>query len=82
MQHYRANLRVNDAGEEVEGLTINGVGLSVASFKLVLLPAWIVGYRYGDARYRMVLNGHTGAGHGEVPRGRLQGWLARALDWS
>ena len=47
-----------------------------------LLPAWIVGYRYGDATYRLVLNGHSGAGHGEVPRGKIQGWLAKALAWS
>ena len=39
-------------------------------------------YRYGDASYRLVLNGYSGVGHGEVPRGRIQGWIARALDWS
>jgi hypothetical protein len=82
VQQYRANFRTDDAGEAIQDLTVSSVGVSVSSYKLVLLPAWIVGYRYGDATYRLVLNGQSGAGHGEVPRGRIQGWLARALDWS
>jgi DNA-directed RNA polymerase subunit RPC12/RpoP len=82
MQQYRTNFTTDDAGDTIEDLTVSSVGLSVISFKLVLLPAWIVGYRYGDATYRLVLNGHNGAGHGEVPRGRIQGWLARALAWA
>ncbi|MFN8517237.1 MAG: hypothetical protein U0841_32645 [Chloroflexia bacterium] len=82
MQQHRGNFRTDDGGEQIEDLTVSSVGISVSSYKLVLLPAWIVGYRYGDADYRLVLNGHSGAGHGEVPRGRVQGWLAKALAWS
>jgi ribosomal protein S27E len=82
MQQYRSNFTADDAGDELQDVTISSVGLSVSSYKLVLLPAWIVGYRYDDADYRLILNGQSGEGHGEVPRGRVQGWLARALDWS
>jgi hypothetical protein len=82
IQQYRTNFRTDDGGEELQDLTVSSVGVSVSSYKLVLLPAWIINYRYGDATYRLILNGQSGAGYGEVPRGRVQGWIARALDWS
>jgi hypothetical protein len=82
MREYRDGFRTDDGGETLDDLSVSSAGLHVNSYKLVLLPVWIIGYRYGDARYRLVLNGHTGAGHGDVPRGRVQGWLARALAWA
>lgn len=40
---------------------------SGASEDLILLPIWILAYRYGDRVYRFVLNGATGKAHGERP---------------
>ncbi len=77
----RTNIQIDDRGRTISDLTIGSAGLNVSSFKLILLPVWLVGYRYGDARYHLLIDGNSGAGHGEVPRGRVQGWLARALDW-
>lgn len=65
-------------GEAIEDLSISSVGLAVVSYKLVLLPVWVTGYRYAGKDYRLVINGQSGAGHGEVPRGpvgRLLAWL-------
>lgn len=79
LRECRANFRTDDAGAEVHDLTISGAGIGVLSYKLVLLPVWIVGYRYGDALYPLILDGHAGTGHGAVPRGRVAGWLARTF---
>ncbi|MFN3615924.1 MAG: primosomal protein N' (replication factor Y) - superfamily II helicase [Rubrimonas sp.] len=37
------------------------------TFKHVLLPIWVGAYRYRGRTYRLVLNGRTGAVHGERP---------------
>lgn len=81
MHECRTSIQTDDQGRVIHDLTIGSAGLAVSSFKLILLPIWLVGYRYGGERYRLLLDGYSGAGHGEVPRGRVQGWLARALDW-
>jgi hypothetical protein len=41
----------------------------------VLLPVWIMAYRYGDRVYRFLLNGQTGRATGQVPIS----WLKIAL---
>lgn len=62
-----------------KGLTMNSTRLVVESFKLLLLPLWIVHYRDREKkRYIIVVNGQTGAVRGEEPpRGirKLLGWL-------
>jgi hypothetical protein len=40
---------------------------SALSYKHVLLPVWILAYRYGDKPYRVVVNAVTGKVHGERP---------------
>jgi len=37
------------------------------TYKHVLLPVWILAYRYGDTPYRVVVNAVTGAVNGERP---------------
>jgi DNA-directed RNA polymerase subunit RPC12/RpoP len=52
--------------------------LVIESFKLVLLPLWIARYRDKDKQYTIVVNGQTGAVHGQKPaRGfrKLWAWL-------
>lgn len=38
------------------------------TFKHVLLPVWLVGYRYGSRDYQVVVNGATGQVAGEYPK--------------
>lgn len=52
--------------------------LVIESFKLVLLPLWITHYQNKDTQYTIVVNGQTGAVHGQKPaRGlrKLWAWL-------
>ena len=45
------------------------------TFKHVLLPVWLVGYRYGAKDYQVVVNGATGQVAGEYPKS----WVKIAL---
>lgn len=45
------------------------------TFKHVLLPVWLVGYRYGTRDYQVVVNGATGQVAGEYPKS----WVKIAL---
>ena len=45
------------------------------TFKHVLLPIWLVGYRYGTKDYQVVVNGATGQVAGEYPKS----WVKIAL---
>ncbi len=45
------------------------------TFKHVLLPAWLVVYRYGSKDFQAVVNGHTGQVAGEYPKS----WVKIAL---
>ena len=40
---------------------------SALTYKHVLLPVWILAYRYGDKPYRVVVNAVTGQVNGERP---------------
>ncbi len=40
---------------------------SALSFKHVLLPVWILAYRYNNTPYRVIVNAVTGTVHGERP---------------
>jgi hypothetical protein len=37
------------------------------TYKHVLLPVWILAYRYGDKPFRVVVNATSGKVHGERP---------------
>ncbi|MGA7732617.1 MAG: hypothetical protein WCD37_15265 [Chloroflexia bacterium] len=55
-----------DAG--APALRVDRTGLTVMSYKLLLLPIWVVSYMYERQQYRLVVNGQTGAVEGDTPR--------------
>ena len=64
--------------EYIKDLRLHSNGLIVESFKLLLLPMWIVHYKLDDKVYDVVINGQTAVIHGERPQGvvgKLFGWL-------
>ncbi|HEY4690038.1 MAG TPA: TFIIB-type zinc ribbon-containing protein [Anaerolineae bacterium] len=63
-------------GESVQDLTVSSLGLVIESFKLVLLPVWIAGYRYKGKRHALVVNGQSGNIVGDVPRSGFQKLMA------
>jgi hypothetical protein len=55
-------------GNEISSLTKDRRGMTVVSYKLLLLPAWTAGYAYRGKEYRLVVNGQTGDVEGFLPR--------------
>ena len=65
-------------GENVNDLTLNSSGMMVESFKLVLLPLWMVHYKVEGAVYDVLVNGQNGRIVGQFPQtavGKLVSWL-------
>jgi hypothetical protein len=51
-------------------LMYDRTGLSVTSYKLLLLPVWTATYTYRSEQYHVLINGQSGQVEGEMPRGR------------
>ena len=66
--------------ESVKDLQLNTSGVTVDSFKLVLLPFWIARYRYQDKIYYILVNGQTGKVRAQMPRNRLQKFFDGLFD--
>jgi hypothetical protein len=70
----------NLTGEDyVKDLHISTSEMIVESFKQLLLPLWVVHYKWEDKTYDLLLNGQTAEIFGERPQGivgRLFGWLS------
>lgn len=75
---HRAKDRVYLTAEgELHDLTVSSIGLAVVSYKLVLLPVWVVTYRDADGEHQLAISGQAGAGQQEASRGSL----GRLLAW-
>lgn len=65
-------------GKRIEDFGPGVARLSVMSFKLIIVPLWIVRYLYKEERqYTVLVNGQTGVVHGEKPSRGILGWLSR-----
>lgn len=53
-------------GDEQKDLSVEST-LSHLSYKQVLLPFWVLAYRYRERSYRILVNGQTGKIDGEAP---------------
>ena len=56
-------------------------GLSVTSYKLILLPAWLAHFEIEEENYDVLINGRTLAVHGSRPQGlagKMWSWLTGA----
>lgn len=65
----------------IQSFTVNSSNLFVESFKLVLLPVWLVHYKWQEQEriYDVLINGQTGELIAETPRGgmfrKMKAWL-------
>lgn len=62
--------------ENTKDVTFNSSGVTIDSFKLVLLPVWVSGYRYKRQSFSLAVNGQTGKVVGDVPRNGFRKLLA------
>ncbi|MEW5957306.1 MAG: hypothetical protein AB1801_06260 [Chloroflexota bacterium] len=64
---------------EREELTFSSAGITVNSFKLILLPVWVAYYHYRSKRYNVIINGQTGRLKGAKPQSKAKSWLDTLL---
>lgn len=56
-----------DIGGDTQRITSMNVTHDPVTYKHILLPVWLVAYRYRDKVYQLVVNATTGEVHGERP---------------
>lgn len=65
-------------GEDVRDLKLNSTNLAIQSFKLLLLPLWMVHYKLDETVYTVLVNGQKGNVQGQKPAGvlgKLMSWF-------
>ncbi|MCA9935491.1 MAG: hypothetical protein KC415_16260 [Anaerolineales bacterium] len=78
LQTIRRNPSRLTNGQTVRDLTLNSSGLMVMSYKLLLLPMWMVHYEWEDKRVDLFVNGQNGRIRGEKQGGivgKFVSWL-------
>jgi hypothetical protein len=70
------------SGKRYRDFVMNSAGMSVDSFKLVMLPLWQGTYRYNDQTFPLIMNGQSGTVAGRVPRSGWQQFLAKLFGLS
>ncbi len=66
------------AAEQIRDLTFSSGGLTIESFKLILLPLWMIHYKLDDTVYHILINGQNGTICGQYPQnavGKIVSWL-------
>jgi uncharacterized CHY-type Zn-finger protein len=66
--------------ERTRNLVVDSHDLVVDSYRLALLPAWIVTYKTQEGDVRVFVNGQTGEAHSQHPRPGWRGVLDRLAD--
>ena len=79
LKALRKNSDRLSGGEYIQNLRLNSLGLVVESFKLALLPMWIVHYKVEGEVYDVVINGQNGIVHGDRPQKGIRGFFGRLL---
>jgi DNA-directed RNA polymerase subunit RPC12/RpoP len=74
------DIRLSARLESVRDLQLNTSGVTVDSFKLILLPFWIARYRHQDKVYYLLVNGQTGKVRAQMPRNLIQKFFDGIFD--
>jgi hypothetical protein len=64
---HTLNWRAVRKYDYVSDLACSTARLVVVSFKLVLVPVWVTEYMLENRQFRVLINGQSGAVHGETP---------------
>ncbi|MGC8827819.1 MAG: hypothetical protein ACP5TV_12555 [Anaerolineae bacterium] len=55
-------------GQDIRSLSVSTHTVNIDRFQHLLLPFWLLSYRYRDKTWHVVVNGQTGKAAGELPR--------------
>ena len=78
VEKIRCDIRAGHG--KVIDLRYSASAISITSYRLILLPVWVAEFYFADKPYRVVINGQTGAVHGETPRYCLKDILKDLLE--
>jgi len=76
---HRARGLIRDEMGYVSDLRYSTAGLSILSFKLVLVPVWLTSLPADGRDYRVIINGMFGNVYCEMPPRGLMGWINEML---
>lgn len=62
-------------GDAYQPKNYDTANLSIAAFKLMLIPVWVTEYKFADRAYHVVINGQSGFTYGETASQGSVGWL-------
>ncbi len=65
-------------GEYIKDFSLFSNGMLVESYKLILVPLWMLHFKVEDTVYDVIINGQTGNVRGDRPQnavGKLFSWL-------
>lgn len=79
LKDLRKNASQFTHGNYVRDLRLNSLGLVVESFKLLLLPMWVIHYKLEGATYDVVINGQSGIVQGERPQHAIRKFWGRLM---
>ncbi len=71
----RTREAVNAEMGYIMDLNYSTANLSILSFKLLFVPVWVTEYVLEGCTYRVVINGQSGAVHGEGPSRGIKGFI-------
>ncbi|MBI5879036.1 MAG: hypothetical protein HZB53_15420 [Chloroflexi bacterium] len=64
---------------EARDLSCGSAAIVINTYQLALLPAWVAAFRYRGRDYPLVVNGQTGAVHGDAPHNTLKRFMSGLL---
>jgi hypothetical protein len=64
---------------QVQDLSYSTAGVTIQSYKLVLVPVWLAAYELDGRSYNVLVNGLLGSVHGDLPARKLYGFLGGLL---
>jgi hypothetical protein len=76
LQQSKATLRLPGS---ISDLALSSANMAIDSYKLILIPIWLGHYQHEGVRYEVLINGQTGAVHGDAPARGLSGWVSKLL---
>jgi hypothetical protein len=67
LEKVNDDIRMQANGTPPDNLRVDRRGIAVMSYKLLLLPVWVVTYLYRERPYRALVNGQTAQATGDTP---------------
>lgn len=76
---HEVRKQVRGQFSDIADLSYSTANISIVSFKLVFTPVWVTEYPFEGQTFGVLINGATGAVHGETPNRGVLDWFGKLL---